>query len=427
MRLPTVLCTGFLLLLTACGGERPGARLRLSTGAEGGVNAVLGEALAAVLRRELGAEVEILRSEGSVQNMRRVELKEADLAFVQSDTVGSAEVRSVALLYREVMHVFVRPSLLDRELSALANPWEVLRGQPVAIGRSGSGTAEVASFLLDHYALEGERRYLDLETARAQLARGEIAALFLLAAAPCPAGKEMLSAGEARLLPWGDPERVGSALEGIEAAHPFLKSGVIPARTYGTAPAKPVGTIGVHALLVTHRDLDQELGRRVSKALFENKVALTERHAVAAQMRELHGDVPVRFPPHAGAVDWMNREEPSFFVRYAEAMSFGLTLLLLLGSTLLGLKAWFTKRRKNRIDGYYLDVEALSSELARLDVEGLEDRQRQLHALRRRAFKDLVDERLEANESFTIFQDYLIAELQAIEGWLGRKRRGRAE
>jgi len=41
--------------------------------------------------------------------------------------------------------------------------------------------------------------------------------------------------------------------------------------------------------------------------------------------------------------------------------------------------------------------------------------------LRRAAFKDLIDERLDANESFTILQDQIDSELRSIEALIRAK------
>ena len=70
---------------------------------------------------------------------------------------------------------------------------------------------------------------------------------------------------------------------------------------------------------------------------------------------------------------------------------------------------WSSRKKKNRIDEYYLEVAAA---FLRLDEEGLslkslaEERSR-LRNVRSRAFQDLAKERLKADDSFGIFQDQL--------------------
>ena len=52
----------------------------------------------------------------------------------------------------------------------------------------------------------------------------------------------------------------------------------------------------------------------------------------------------------------------------------------------------------------------------------LAELQRVLHEIRRQAFSDLMAERLQADESFTIFQDYLRTELADVEAKLREPR-----
>jgi hypothetical protein len=70
---------------------------------------------------------------------------------------------------------------------------------------------------------------------------------------------------------------------------------------------------------------------------------------------------------------------------------------------------------KNRIDGYYLEVERLSGDLSSLSPERLAENRDALEKVRSRAFSDLVAERLRADESFTIFQDHVRGQLASIE------------
>jgi hypothetical protein len=52
---------------------------------------------------------------------------------------------------------------------------------------------------------------------------------------------------------------------------------------------------------------------------------------------------------------------------------------------------------------------------AETDLDVLTRRRTALIALRQRAFSDLVHEKLDADESFTILQDHINAELSTIE------------
>jgi hypothetical protein len=76
---------------------------------------------------------------------------------------------------------------------------------------------------------------------------------------------------------------------------------------------------------------------------------------------------------------------------------------------------------KNRIDAFYLQVESLTGDLGALALEELTGCRDDLEKVRSQAFSDLVAERLRADESFTIFQDYVGGQLASIDARIAEK------
>jgi hypothetical protein len=136
---------------------------------------------------------------------------------------------------------------------------------------------------------------------------------------------------------------------------------------------------------------------------------------VARRIREDYRPGASVIPFHRGAVAYYRREEPAFFVEYAEAISLGLTLLVGLYSGSIAFREWMRRRMKNRIDAYLLQVEEQTADLRSLSFEELIEHRDALDDVRHRAFSDLVSERLLADESFTILQNHLRDEFAAIE------------
>jgi hypothetical protein len=110
-------------------------------------------------------------------------------------------------------------------------------------------------------------------------------------------------------------------------------------------------------------------------------------------------------------------------VEYAEPLSLGLTLLVGAWSGTLALRGWFARTKKNRIDAYYVEVVRDAPDLSRARRDELLARRDQLVRVRERAFNDLVAERLQADESFVIFQNHVDGELASI----GRRLAGMTE
>lgn len=398
------------------GVRRGPVPLRIATGGKGGTYHALGTGLGEVLSSEIpGARAQVLETAGSLENLRLLERGEADLAFVQNDTPGSQSIRTIAPLYEEVLHIVVRAETppIDDILD--------LRGRSVSVGPAGGGTEVIVDRLFLHFGIgpgEVDEKHLTTQAAVEAFERGELDAVCIIAGLKSPAAERLLHGGKARLLSLGSVDRAGSAVDGLQVTYPYVSRTVIPVRTYGAQPAEAVATIAVKAVLVANRSLDDELAKEIARLIFENKVKIAEHHPIAARFSERMEAAELRFPYHDGAVAYYTRSEPPFFVTYAESINLGLTIAVGLGSAFLAAREWVRRRKKNRIDVYYLEIDDVSRRVPTAPPAELLEMRRTLQGLRRRAFEELVAEHLEADESFTIFQDFLRAELLEIDGRL---------
>jgi TRAP transporter TAXI family solute receptor len=405
-------------------GDHAHHEIVIATGPETGTYYALGEALARVLE---GASVvesaEVLSTEGSVENMERIDGAGggADLAFVQSDTPIGNNARLVAPLYNEVLHILVSRLDADEILSIYD-----LRGKRVSLGPAGSGTRQLSKRVLDHFgAVIGEDLALLPAEATAGLIDGSVDAAFILNAIPSQMVTELAEKDAIRFLSLGDAQQLGNESDALALVFPSIRGTTIPRSTYVRLPEEPVQTIEVSAMLIARRGLGTDLVRTITATLFERRLdsaGLEEADlAVVRRIREDYRPGSVTIPYHPGAVAYYHREEPAFFVEYAEAISLGLTLLVGLYSGSIALREWMRRRMKNRIDAYLLEVESQSADLASLSLEKLIEHRDALDEVRHRAFSDLVSERLLADESFTIFQNHLRDEFTAIEARIQEK------
>jgi TRAP transporter TAXI family solute receptor len=366
---------------------------------------------------------EVLSTEGSVENMERIDGAGggADLAFVQSDTPIGNNARLVAPLYNEVLHILVSRLDADEILSIYD-----LRGKRVSLGPAGSGTRQLSKRVLDHFgAVIGEDLALLPAEATAGLIDGSVDAAFILNAIPSRMVTELAEKDAIRFLSLGDAQEFGNESDALALVFPSIRGTTIPRSTYVRLPEEPVQTIEVSAMLIARRDLNVDLVRNITATLFEHRSGSAglagSDLAVAGKIREDYRPGSVTIPYHRGAVAYYHREEPSFFVEYAEALSLGLTLMVGLYSGSIAFREWMRRRMKNRIDAYLLEVESQTSDLATLSLEELIEHRDALDEVRHRAFSDLVTERLLADESFTIFQNHLRDEFTAIEARIQEK------
>ncbi|MEM9292085.1 MAG: TAXI family TRAP transporter solute-binding subunit [Acidobacteriota bacterium] len=377
--------------------------ITIASGSKGGTYDTVGREISELFQeRHQGTTVSIRNSGGS--NVNRLLLlndEEIQFAFIQNDVEGSDELRVVAELYDETLQIVVRRGLGISNIQDLA-------GHRINLGGKGSGTQQLATALLEHYGIEAdayEAYDFGFKEAVKQFNDDKVDAAVFVAGMPTSWVRQLIEGGEAELLSLSEDDGRGSSLEGLSRVLPGTSPAVIPAHTYGNMPPKAVGTIAVGALLVTRQDIDDHVVHRLTKLLFEKRYELTTVHGAMAEMRELRSSRELRFPIHRGAAKFYARDDPPFFVAYAEALSLVLTLLITAASTTLPFREWRRQTRKNRIDRYYLEVEELAASsredtLPAVHLKNLND----LLELRRRAVHDLVAERLDANESFTIFQ-----------------------
>jgi len=280
--------------------------------------------------------------------------------------------------------------------------------------------------MLDHFGIEvGEDLELLPSDAQAGLIDGSIDAAFILDAIPSRIVAELAEKDVIRFLPLGDPQEDGNESDALALVFPGIRGTTIPRSTYVRLPEEPIETIEVSAMLIARRGLNVDLVRNIAATLFEHRPGSAglegKELPVARRIRENYRPGSVTISYHRGAVAYYHREEPPFFVEYAEALSLGLTLLLGAFSGYIALREWMRRRMKNRIDAYLLEVERHSADLASLSLDQLIQQRDSLDLVRHRAFSDLVAERLLADEAFTIFQSYLRDEFTAIEARIQEK------
>jgi len=405
-------------------GDHARHEIVIASGAESGTYDALGNALARVLKGSKVVEsASVLPTGGSVENMELIErgADGADLAFVQSDTPPSTNARLVASLYDEVLHILVSKQSAN-EIRSLDD----LNGKRVSLGPVGSGTRQLSLRALEHFGVEvGEDMALLPAEVAAGLIEGSVDAAFILNAIPSQIVTELAEKDAIRFLSLGDAQQYGNEADALALVFPSIRGTTIPKSTYVRLPQEPVQTIEVSAMLIARRGLDQNLVRIVAETLFENRSGEGGLEGndlvVARRIREDYRPAAVTVPYHRGAIAYYHREEPAFFVEYAEAMSLGLTLLVGLYSGSIAFREWMRRRMKNRIDAYLLEVEEQTADLGSLSLDKLIEHRDALDDIRHRAFSDLVSERLLADESFTIFQNHLRDEFTAIESRITEK------
>lgn len=202
-----------------------------------------------------------------------------------------------------------------------------------------------------------------------------------------------------------NPQREFSE-DGVGYIVPNMYAMKIPALTYELpGNEKSIMTVASDTLLIVKADLSIGRVYELTKTLVEQKSRFT---AVAPHLftgiTESFDPLDLNFPLHTGARRYLNRDEPGLVERYAESINLLLYLLFLLLSATVALVRWGMRKKKDRIDTFY--VRALAIKRRAVMTSAIE-LLAELNALEQEAYDALVDEKLAPNESFRIFTDLI--------------------
>lgn len=271
-------------------GQAEAGLLRLATGTAGGPYEMLGDRLAAELRR-VGFEVTVLKTAGSVENLAMLSDGRADVGFALADIADFAvrdqgqPAAALARMYMNYVHLVVRDGSAVMAAKDLA-------GRSISVGAQGSGTAVTAERVLRAAGLTTPRTVrLGLPESIKALKNGQIDAFFWSGGVPTPA----LAALDGIRLVALDP-----LVPVLRRTYgPLYVHASVPADVYGGA--KPVLTVGTPSYLVCRRELPVELAQTVTEILFASRDRLQAPDAPGGRLDRRYAIGTGAVPLHPGA------------------------------------------------------------------------------------------------------------------------------
>ena len=148
----------------------PPKTVTLSTGQENSAYEVLGKRYAAILARQ-GITVRLKRSEGSMENLQRLQDPESDIdiAFVQSGSTSLQNAEQHELV--SLGSLFVEPVWLFYRGSAKLRSFRDMRGLRINVGPGGTGVPQLFAKILDANGMaRGDVKLTDMENTSATMA-----------------------------------------------------------------------------------------------------------------------------------------------------------------------------------------------------------------------------------------------------------------
>ena len=297
---------------TTAGGSSSIKELRFVTGGESGTYYAFGTVIAQHATNTIGTKVTALVGAGSKGNVNKLQDKEAELAFCQSDVMayaydgtnlfkdeGKVENFSVlgALYVETVQLVAVNP-----DIKSVTD----LKGKSVSVGAAGSGVYFNALDVLSAYDMKLDDikpTYQSFGDSANDLKDGKIDAAFIVAGAPTTAVVDLAATNKNTHLVSFDEEHLNKLL----ASSPYYTKSVIKGGTYSTI-AEDVTTVGVGAVLLVRDDVPEDVVYNLTKDIFENPSALVSSHAKYGEVTVEYGASMSSVPYHKGAAKFFGEK-----------------------------------------------------------------------------------------------------------------------
>lgn len=331
-----------------------------------------------------GITLEIVKTRGSVDNIKRLRAGEVDIAFVQGGTAPqdsqSLELESLASLYYEPLWLFHRSGL---QLDRIGD----LPGLEVATGAQASGTHSLVSRLLEDNRINHDNiSWVTLNGSASvqKLLQQQIDAAFFVSSASSGMIQQLLHSERVELASF---ERASA----YARRHHFLKELTLPEGAEDlekNIPDREIQLLATTAALVARSDLHPAIIGLILQAA-------TRIHGKKGWFEEM-GEFPsshhLEFPLSSQA-DHFFKKGPPFLQRYLPFWAASLidrmkilllpliALMLPMVKIMPPLYRWRMRYRIYRwydqlkaldmalIDDPQADIEALHAELERLDME----------------------------------------------------------
>jgi TRAP transporter TAXI family solute receptor len=297
-----------------CGGDpsssdSPSGRqfLSIGTAPPGGAFFVVGGALGEVLNENTGDvnwEVTAEATKGSQENIRRLQSGELDLALSNSAityfAVRGAEGWDRVYDMRTVMTLAPNVAMFITPVSSDVEKLADLKGNRVVVGVAGAGFEFFVRPLLAAHGVSYEDftpLYNTQSGAVDMLADGSAAAAFLGGAVPTASITQATSSKDMHFIPYTE-----DAKQQLVDTYPFFRPATIPAGTYRGQDDDYHGLDVGSMHLITNAAVDEELVYHITRTIYENRAAVTEKHAAgrAIQPENVVRNTGTEF--HAGAI-----------------------------------------------------------------------------------------------------------------------------
>ena len=317
--------------------------LTIGAGSKSGEAYQFAQAIAEVMKKyHPEISLKVRTTAGSSENMKLLQAGQIDLATVQADIEAVPSARIVSNLYPDMFQLIVRND-------ANVETFHDLKGKRMALPSVGGGQWVSFWHTANHYGIfKGDIKNIALSSSAAVDAfiNGEIDAIFKVRAPHNTTIMQLLLSCPSKLIPI-------EQAPAMKIKQPSIDTGIIPSGTYSGSPLIPekdLVTVAVNRLLVANESADNEAIRLITQILFERRMELLKTTPLAGFISQPDWNAGTFIPVHVGSQSFFDREKPSYFVENADFLALIMSVFLMAGSALLGMRKHMSGRQKNLAD-----------------------------------------------------------------------------
>jgi len=289
--------------------------LSIATGGTGAVFYPLGGGMARVLSKYIpNMQVTAEVTAGSVDNIKLIQMKKADLALsmaeIASDALhaegkfkgtGPAPIRTMAAVYSSYLHLVVREGAGIHSLPDL-------RGKRVSTGAPGSGIEVKNIRVLESYGIDVDkhlkRERLNYVEAAGSMKDRKLDAFFIEGGLPISTVLDLAATPGITIKLINNVEHIDKLRQKYGSCYYKL---IIPKGTYSNINYD-VPVVGSGNLLICHENMDATLVYRIIKTLIEHQPELVLAHKAASDFSVTTAVVGSPLPFHPGAVKYFKEK-----------------------------------------------------------------------------------------------------------------------
>ena len=316
---PVALLVGFFTLLIILFGvlwilvPPPPKSIEMATGFPTGLYYQFGERLKSELSKE-GVDLKVRSTGGTIDNLALLNDPKSgvDFAMVQGGVANLEEypkLVSIAGMFYEPIWVWYRDAAFKSDGGQL-NILSQLKGRRVSIGNEGSGTLALSKDLLQAAGITeneiGAER-LKPDEAMAKLAKGELDAVFIVAAAEAPILRKFYSIPGIRLMSFDQADAYTRNLT-------YLSKVTVPRGLLSIQhdqPRQDIRVMAATATLVAHENVSPALVSLLLGASYD----ILKSYSRLQKVGEFPSSAGLDFPLHVDAEIYL-KDGPSFFHRH---------------------------------------------------------------------------------------------------------------